>query len=268
MTTLVAMPFRGAPELLGRAVESVLAQTDRDLVCMVLGDGVPVPELGVRDDRLVTATWPGHHGPPFLQQAMLLGSPHEHYAPFGADDFADPDHLELMGSYGRPNVCAGAVWWHKGADAPVDHVLPEDWASGARRNYEVGRFTAADLRSVGGYGAHERFGQDNLLLHILARTLGLVASDRPTYHRIRRPGSLTTEPATGLRSPAREAVRHRNWDLVHRLRARNLIASAPVRAPIRADRLERLRAFRAEMLPRPVSAELEDAAAAVSRLLA
>lgn len=246
MTVLVALPYFDAEPYLDRAVRSILAQTERDFVLLVVGDGQK-PPIAFTHDRLVVHTFPTHHGAPFVQQAMLLGSPFAKYAPFGSDDWADPDHLELMLSYGAPNVCAGAVWWHNDPAAPPVRVR--------RANYEVGVLDTALLRRIGGYGAQEPFGQDNLLLYLATRTVGLVASDRPTYHRLRRPGSLTTRPETGLRSPLREAVRRRNWKVARRCYALGF------------RNHEAIRAYRESLIPGDLRSELVDRAGEIGRLL-
>ena len=100
MTVLVAIPYwTTAAPYIDEAVASALAQTERDLVVMVAGDGVE-PPVTVRDPRLVVVSFPTNEGAPATQQAMLLASPFEWYAPMGADDRLDPDYLEglLAGS--------------------------------------------------------------------------------------------------------------------------------------------------------------------------
>ena len=72
MTTLLAIPYwTTAAPYIDEAVASALAQTERDLVVMVAGDGV-VPPLTVRDPRLVVVGLPTNEGAPATQQAMLL----------------------------------------------------------------------------------------------------------------------------------------------------------------------------------------------------
>ena len=246
MTVLVAIPFWHAGPYIERAVRSVLAQTDRDLVVLVCGDG-EVPEVGIHDDRLVVHAFKAWHGAPFVQQAMLLGSPFEFYAPFGADDWADADHLELARSIG-PNVAAGALWWHIG-DSPRPARV---WNHGGRKLYEVGRYRTEDMRAVGGYGAQEQCSQDVLMLGLMAR-LGLRRTDRPTYHRVRRPDSLTTRPDTGIHSPLRSQIRHRN---------RLILAHCQGRA------LTHVRRYRERLLPDGLRTELADCVGEIERALA
>jgi hypothetical protein len=47
----------------------------------------------------------------------------------------------------------------------------------------------------------------------------LGATTEPTYHRVNRAGSLCTDPATKKGSPAREAMRKRNREIVARCEA-------------------------------------------------
>lgn len=244
---LVALPYFNAAQYIDRAVSSILAQTERDIVLLVVGDGER-PPVTVRNDRLVVHTFDVNHGPPFVQQAMLLASPFAWYAPFGSDDWADPDHLELCRSMDAPAVCAGAVHWHNDPDAPPVRVRVA--------NYEVGLFDTDTLRSIGGYGPHERLGQDNFMLHILARAHGMVATTRPTYHRLRRPGSLTTDPETGLNSPIRAAIRKRNH--AH---------AVTMRRNIGWGNHAGIRAYRDALIPAALRGELEDATAQLQRIL-
>ncbi len=207
MTTLVAMTYFGHPGLVERAVRSVLAQTDRDIQLLVLGDGEKPPLAGIRDDRLDVHVLPRNHGTYFCHQLMLTSSPHEWYAPVDADDWVDPEHLERMAALGCSAVAPAAVWFHSGAGVRY-------WAGKAGQHplYHVGRFATSRMLGVGGYDPQERVGQDTVLLRMLRTTGPLIrwAPPDPTYHRIRHAGTLTTSPQTGLRSAERRAARSRN----------------------------------------------------------
>lgn len=200
MTVLVAIPFYGCADYIEQAVRHVLAQTYRDLVCLVAGDG-EMPPLTITDDRLAVVTFPDNRGAPFTQQAMLMGSPFEWYAPHGADDWTDPDYLSNLMAIDGPAKASGAVWWHY--PEPVlrhgDHAM-----------VEFGVFDTDLLRSVGGYGADRRCGQDTLLFEdILPHFAPIKWNTIPGYHKRIREGSLTHDPATGFGSPYRaEVVEH------------------------------------------------------------
>jgi glycosyltransferase involved in cell wall biosynthesis len=231
VTVLVSMPFYGAPELLERAVRSVLAQTHEDLQLLVVADGEDPPLSGISDSRLEVYRIPENRGAYFAQAVALGANPHAWYAPHGADDWSDPDHLETLLSVEGDAVAAGAVWFHRGA------IVSEHIA-----NYEVGAFATKRLRELGGYNPAERIGQDSLMLRLLRLTGGFAATNRATYHRVKRAGALTTAPATKIGSPGRNAMRRRNravWAAVRGM-----------------TDLREVRAYRARLVPTEISAEV------------
>lgn len=201
MTTLVAIPYYGvAADLLEVAVVHALAQT-ADVVVLVAGDGQR-PPITLRHDRLVVGTFATNRGTPFTQQAMLLGSPFDHYAPHGADDWIDSDHIATL--LGASSRAAGSrsILFHTGDEAQV-LTSPRTWI-------EFGAFRSDRLRAVGGYNPMERAGQDSVLTAILLKTGGVALTNRPTYHKRNRPDSLTHHPDTRQGSPFRVAIKERN----------------------------------------------------------
>lgn len=199
---LVSIPTYRTPQgMLFRAVKSVLNQTHRNLQVVVVADGERITEQLPRDDRLTVFRLQENHGAYFAQSVSLTANPHPWYAPHGSDDWTDPEHLERLLAIGTNAVATGAVWWHKNdVDPPTVH----------RANYEVGVFKTDRLRALGGYNPNERMGQDSLMLKLLGLTGGFMTTQEPTYHRVRRPGSLTTHPDTKIGSRARNEMRARN----------------------------------------------------------
>lgn len=240
MTVLVAMPYYRHAQHLDKAVRSVLAQTVRDVHLLVLGDGEE-PPLRTRDSRVDAFTLPTNHGTYFCHQLMVMASPHRWYAPVDSDDWVEPDHLEQLLAYGSEAVSTGSVWFHRGDEARVYS------GSKTRRAYfHVGLFGTERLRSIGGYDPTERIGQDTVLMRMLRVSGELVRHlpDPPTYHRVRRPHTLTTDPLTGHGSPARLATKNRNMQVY---RAADHLRDA-----------EAIRAWRLRRIPDPVKAELEE----------
>lgn len=199
------MPYYGCPELLERAVRSVLDQSVRDIVLILVGDGEEPPIRRVGDNRLVVMTTPSNRGPYFAQEVILQAIPFEWYAPHGADDWSEPDHLERLMSKGGSAVITGAVWFHRGQTVQL-HLAP----------YEVGLFRRDRLLAIGGHNPAERLGQDTLMMRLLRLTGPVRTTSHPTYHRIRRPGSLMTALATRPGSKARNEVRARNRAVYHK----------------------------------------------------
>lgn len=242
VTVLVSVPYFDTPDLVEKAVRSILAQTHRDLVCLVVGDGDNPPLSKVRDSRLVVYSYPRNRGAYFAQMVALGSSPHEWYAPVASDDWVDPDHIERLASHGT-DMATGAVWFHLGDRRPrVLHKL-----------YEVGMYRAARMLSVGGYNPNERMGQDSLTLKVMRLVAPLGATDYPTYHRVQRAGSLCTHPDTKKGSPAREAMRRRNREIVARCEA--------------LQTADRIREYRWSLVPHDIRVELEEHQSHVRELL-
>jgi hypothetical protein len=249
VTVLVAIPSFGVPgALVDAAVRHALAQRHADVVVLVAGDG-QAPPVTVRDDRLVVGTFPVHRGAPFTQQAMLLGSPFEWYAPHGADDWTAPAHLSRLLSLKADAAGSSVIWFHQPPAAPRLLRSPRTWI-------EFGVFRTELLRSVGGYAAHEPCGQDSVLTSILLGSSGVALSRVPTYHKRFRADSLTHDPATRQGSPVRLGVRARNRSVLERCAAIGW-----------RDR-DGIRAYRDGLVPGPLRSELEDRAADVARWLA
>jgi glycosyltransferase involved in cell wall biosynthesis len=209
MTVLVSVPTFGVgTELLEKSVRSVLAQTHQDIVCVVVGDGEHPPLPRITDSRLVVYSYPTNRGAYFAQMVALGANPHEWYAPVASDDWVEPDHIERLASHGT-DMATGAVWYHSGNKKPK--IL--------RKLYEVGMYRTERMLSVGGYNPAERLGQDSLTIKVMRLVAPLGATTEPTYHRVNRAGSLCTDPATKKGSPAREAMRKRNREIVARCEA-------------------------------------------------
>lgn len=246
MTTLIAIPYYGvSSELIDKAVRHALAQTS-DVVVLVAGDGQE-PPVSFRHSRLVVGTFPTNMGAPATQQAMILGSPFEWYAPHGADDWIEPDHVSSLLALGAPVNGSGVIWYH---EPRRTHVFRS-----SRTYIEFGVLDTALLREIGGYNAAEPCGQDSVLISILVRTAAVRLSRRPTYHKLHREDSLTHHPDTRGGSEIRTGVRLRNrvvLDDLERVGWRN-------RAGIKA--------YRDALVPPEIRSALEDRAYLVAKWL-
>lgn len=238
MTITVSIPYWGCPDLVDRAVRSVLAQTVRDISVVVIGDGEEPPLAGLHDGRLEVYTLPANRGTYFAHQLVLHASPRRWFAPVDADDWVEPNHLERLLARGAEAVVPGALWYHdarRGAD-PV--------RQGRRAGWHVGLFGTDRLRAIGGYEPDARLSQDLHTLRILALAGPVERIHEPTYHRWKRAGSLTTHPATNLSSEARQRARARN---------RATLAACRVRR-----RPDRIRAYRESLVALDLRAELAE----------
>lgn len=232
MTTLVCVPYYDCEGYVTKCVRSILAQTDRDIHVVVIGDG-QIPPLRVADSRLEVYVLPTNHGPYFAQQLALLASPHRWFAPHGADDYSDPDHLERLHALGGDAVITGAVWWHQNGTVKLHEA-----------RYEVGLFARERLLAIGGHNPAERIGQDSLLIRLLDLTGPLCATHSPTYHRVKRPGSLMSAYATRPGSPARNEMRARN---------RAVLLNAQI-----LGETDKIRDYRLGIVPRIVADDLAE----------
>ncbi len=248
MTVLVAIPYFGVPgELIDKAVRHALAQTEPDVVVLVAGDG-QTPPVSCRHSRLVVGTFPTNRGTPMTQQAMILGSPFEWYAPHGADDFVSRGHIASLLALRHVAAGSSVIWYHDGGPRP--HLLRS-----SRTWIEFGLFSTKVLRSVGGYNAAEPCGQDSVLYQgILLHTDGVRLTREPTYHKVFRADSLTHDPRTRQGSPLRMAVKARNHDVLERCEALGWKRDA-------------IRAYRDSLVPPDLRGELEDRAAMVAQWL-
>lgn len=233
MTTLVCIPYFGVPDLVERCVRSVLAQSLRDIVVLVIGDG-EAPPLDVRDDRLAVYVLPENRGPYFAQQLAILASPFDRYAVVGADDWVEPEHLERLAGLGGTAAIVGWSWFH----------FPNGRVMTVHKGLETGLYSTNRLRNIGGHNPAERIGQDSLLIHLLRQTGDLRATDQPTYHRVVRPGSLSRAPETKRGSDARNEMRAHN--------------RAVLRQCLRLGRPNRIREYRDSLVPAEVRDELAE----------
>src|SRR3990167_1111138 len=246
MTTLIAIPYWNVPgELIDKAARHALAQT-AETVVLVVGDGQK-PPVSFTHDRLVVRRFPEHRGAPFDQQAMILGSPFPWYAPHGADDWIEPNHVASLLALRFPVAGSGSIFYHEGSRVRV--------LRSSRTYVEFGVLDTALLRSIGGYNAAEPCGQDSVLISVLLGSAGKRLTRNPTYHKLHRADSLTHHPDTRGGSLLRTGVRVRN---------RVILAECQ---RIGWSKRPAIKAYRDSLVPASLRAELDDRAADVARWL-
>lgn len=218
MTLTVAIPFYGAPELLPRAVSSVLAQTYRDLQVVVIADGDEPPPLDV-DDRLTVYALPENRGTYFATAVALAACETEWFTIHAADDWSDPDRLERLMRFATPDVDAvfGGSVQHQGSSVSIRRTA---FHRGGRRPRHVGSiatgvFRTAAIRRLGWWSHPEfRVGYDSMMVNLVVRHLRWIhVPDEHGYHRVVRAGSLTRSRATGLTSAYRAEATARRAEL-------------------------------------------------------
>lgn len=262
MTITVGMGWHPpVGDLVQRAVQTALAQTYRDSHVVVIGDGAEPPLSGIRSSRLEVYTLPRNRGAYFALQLVLMASGHRWIAPMGADDWLEPDHLQRLAELvtwrpghraGTDAVKTGLLRLHIGEQDTDGKIYPP--VSRRPAPFEVGLFRRVRLLDIGGWNAQERIGQDTLMMRLLALN-GRVAVQQKyaTYHRLKRPGSLTTDPATGHGSRQRRELRERN----------RAVLAACEKLPDSAA----IREYRLSLISEDVRDELREHALRLSRLL-
>lgn len=234
MTVLVCVPYYApTAHLVEKSVRSILAQTHRDLVCVVVGDG-DEPPLHINDSRLIVHSYSPNRGPYFAQDVAIWASPHEWYAPVASDDWVDPHHIESMMELGQDVAC-GALYYHN--DHYPDGIV-------IRKAYEVGLYRTRRYTEVGAHNPNERIGQDSLTLKVMRLVAPIGATSEPTYHRFGRQGSLSTHPDTDRHSSARIEMRKRNREIV--------------RQCMKLNGPDRIRQYRQTLIPPDVQDPLDE----------
>jgi glycosyltransferase involved in cell wall biosynthesis len=254
VTVLVCIPYYRTPEYVERAVDSVLAQTYRDFVCVVIGDGDRSPER--RHPKLVSYSYPRNRGAYFAQDVAIWASPHEWYAVVASDDWVDPDHLERLIEQNADLAC-GALWSHGESErfcGPGNAGHLNCRGKLTEKAYEVGIYRTERYREIGAHNPGERLGQDTLTLRVMRLVGPVGASMVPTYNRLFRPGSLCTDPLTGAKSKARRLMRQRNRRIIDHC--------------ARLGTAEAIRVYRESLIPPDLRDELAERSAELRAYLA
>lgn len=212
----VSMPTRDTPpDLLLRAVRSVLGQTHRDLTLVVVDDAStrPLPDLP-DDPRLVVFRLPVNRGRYFADRVVLESAPPGAFAVHDSDDSTDPEHLaRLLDALPAGEGSAIGPYWRSDA-ASARVIEPNLSALDAASFRHVVHWGAAlstveRMRRAGGLLPHPRLGFDTLHTLLIAMTGPVAVVDHPTYLWDRRSGSLTSSRETGFGSRERQQAKAR-----------------------------------------------------------
>ncbi|MCB1052033.1 MAG: glycosyltransferase [Acidobacteria bacterium] len=210
---VVSVPsYNADPELLMRAVSSILNQTHRNLFCVVVNDGghsLPAALKEIQDPRLHCVDRAENCGRYAVDDWVLHQFEGDYFAVQDSDDWSEPTRFERLLPYlTNPEtfavICAN--WYHgphgqklESIGAPSTHRL-EHFAN------HFGLFKRKALMAVGGYDGGFRLGYDTYLVNLFALLGGLAHCQEALYHRCHRSGSLTTHPSTGLTSQKRQSI--------------------------------------------------------------
>lgn len=215
----VAIPTFGPATHLRRAVESILAQTWRELRVVVVNDGGDPPWealTGVDDPRLVRFDLEENRGRYFADAVVLEATPDPFFAVLDADDWSEPDRLERLIARLQDEAAdvAYSASWKCVPDAPDDRWLESFAALRAplgrdfvhRAHHPCALYSSEALRRLGGPFGGFRIGYDSLLVNLLRMTAEIAFEERPLTTYCMRPDSLTASAATGFGTAERERV--------------------------------------------------------------
>ncbi|MDA0165828.1 glycosyltransferase [Solirubrobacter ginsenosidimutans] len=214
----VSVPYFRCRDYVRQCVESLLAQTHRELTVVVTNDGDPEPPWDVLadidDPRLVRFDLTRNRGRYFADQVVLQATRSPYLMLHDADDWSDPDLIERLVARLREDggaLAVSAAYRHLAPGTPV-RVVPgvRSHRIGPRfehRAHQVGVFRAQAVSGLGGFYAGFTIGYDTFLVNALLMTDRIIDEPAPLYHWRMRPESLTTALDTGLRSSRRMHAR-------------------------------------------------------------
>ena len=230
----VSIPYYGAKNTIRRAVTSLLAQTYRDLLVIVINDGdrdPPWPMLSdIRDPRLVFFDLSRNWGPYFVHEVALRACKTGLFSIHDADDWSCRDRMGKLFEglrRERSDFAFSAEWqylekngklyyegirWKSpskskaGEKFIVEKKLSHRFVNRASHH---GLFKTEFLRSVGGYYGGFRLNYDTLLTNILLMAGKSTFIEDPLYAYIIHDKSLSNSISTGARSEARYLARQK-----------------------------------------------------------
>lgn len=211
---LVSMPTFNTPrKLLERAISSVLSQSHRDVLLVVVNDGGRKIEGLKADSRLVIFDLPENRGRYFadaVTSEAIAMQPHRIWSVHDADDWSEPDRFERL----LPEMDRGAVvasYWREGVNR--NRMAQEPSRARIRKpadgfvhlaHWCTGLYTSERVQLAGGIHPGFRVGFDTQFVRMVALTGPVGISEHKAYHWCRREsGSLTTSQGTRFGSPHR-----------------------------------------------------------------
>jgi glycosyltransferase involved in cell wall biosynthesis len=220
---MVIAPYYKCEEWLSRCLESLVTQTRLPDAVVVVDDNSQQPPIDiVKQFPLVTLMTTGENvGPYRIIQQVIENTDFDAYMFQDADDWSSMDRLELLlkeaertgaqlvGSQELRVICpAGFPGIHQLQPVcyplDVNRALKEKPGHGLLHPTSI---VSRDLiRRVGGFATGLRFGGDTEFLLRAVYLAPIVNIPRFCYYRRHRPGSLTTNPHSGLNSPIRKEL--------------------------------------------------------------
>ncbi|MFD6530907.1 glycosyltransferase family A protein [Streptomyces sp. NPDC060184] len=225
---LVPISYFGCATYFRDSVESVLRQSHQNLRVVIVNDGDSEPPWSLIEDIEDPRVWrielPTNEGVYFVVSAVLLANDSPLMLIQDADDWSRPERVSvLLDVLRRTDVGAAfsaqSVHYEHGRhygdgseratrleDMSENLCAPADPDTLRQYCQHHGLFRTELLRRLGGYYGGFRVSYDKLIVAV-THLLGEAAYTRaPVYHRLRRPGSLSTAPETRSGSDYRVGV--------------------------------------------------------------
>jgi glycosyltransferase involved in cell wall biosynthesis len=245
----VVMPHFGAERHLGRAVRSLLAQEGVDLELHLVDDHSPgsgwmsAIEDVAADRRLITYRTSANVGPYRIKNALYKRVDAPVIAFQDADDVSGPGRLSgLLREMARTGAdVVGSSYYE--IDEAGNTLRQRRMVHNCNLWRRLGKsylslhpstiVRRSVLDELGGFDGSRRFAADADFLLRAIRLFRVRNVREPLYYYRIRPGSLSNDPATGLRSTARQAylsarrAQARTWDRIRDARARLRAMQAP-----------------------------------------
>lgn len=227
-TVLAIVPHYRCEPWLRRCLAALVNQTRPPDGIVVVDDGSPHPpgDIVAEFPSVTLLTAPATVGPYRLVQQVIQATAYDYYLFQDADDWSFADRLaQLLATAEQTQadlIGTQELRWESapGHLIPVHYPLDVNLALAEKPGHPLLHPTSLVRRQlvmqVGGFATGLRFGGDTEFL-LRATWVGRILN-LPTYGYLRqkRPQSLTTDPHTGLDSPARrallQALKHRFYE--------------------------------------------------------
>lgn len=218
----VSIPYYQCKKYIVRAVESILNQTYKDLILVVINDGDENPPWNelehIDDPRLIRFELSSNRGRYFADAVVLEATSSPFFLIQDADDWSDPTRIEVLLKNIKEDDSIGAIsssYLIRSVDGRIQRnqkILYPKLRKPLTRRFEFrsdhhGLFRTEALKKIGGYYAGFRIGYDTLIVNMLLMIGRISYVEQPLYNRIIRSNSLTTSNLTGMRSNQRLKVR-------------------------------------------------------------
>lgn len=221
MSVCALVPHFACEAWLGTALESLARQT-RGLDGVVVIDDASVDrsrllEVCAEHPEVTVLGSDANVGPYALIQAVIDEGAFDAYLFQDADDWSVPDRLATLLAHGAATGADYVGCWELRVLADAGEVMvvtyPDDVNAACAADpsafallHPTSLVSAALLGRLGGFSTGLRFSGDAELLWRAVHAGRVVNAPFCGYVRRRRARSLTTDPATGLTSPARLAL--------------------------------------------------------------